>query len=134
MATNARDAAKILETANKMKRTFMVGQNFRFTRASQMAKMLIQRGDLGEIYHARCFWLRRSGIPRIGSWFTQKKLAGGGATYDIGVHMLDDCLHLMGEFDAASVVGQTHARFARAAWATAAGAGERSIPLAVRCG
>src|SRR5271169_3558217 len=59
MAMNAKEASKIIDTAMKMKRTLMVGQNFRFTRAVQMAKMLIQRGDLGDIYHARCFWLRR---------------------------------------------------------------------------
>ena len=111
MAMNAKEASKIIDTAMKMKRTLMVGQNFRFTRATQMAKLLIQRGDLGDIYHARCFWLRRSGIPRIGSWFTQKKFAGGGAAFDIGVHALDNCLHLLGDFDAASVFGQTHSRF-----------------------
>jgi predicted dehydrogenase len=73
--------------------------------------MIIQRGDLGEIYHARCFWLRRSGIPRIGSWFTQKKFSGGGCLTDIGGHMLDTCLHLIGEFDVTSVSADTHAKF-----------------------
>jgi predicted dehydrogenase len=111
MALNAREASKIIDTAMKMKRTLMVGQNHRFDRASQMAKLLIQRGDLGDIYHARCFWLRRSGIPRIGSWFTQKKFSGGGCTFDIGVHVLDNCLHLMGDFDAATVFGQAHSKF-----------------------
>lgn len=111
MAMNAREASKIIDTAMKMKRTLMVAQNYRFNRSTQMAKMLIQRGDLGEIYHARCFWLRRSGIPRIGSWFTQKKFSGGGCTFDIGVHMLDACLHLLGDFDVASVSGQTHSKF-----------------------
>src|SRR5271154_1342448 len=111
MAMNAREASRVIDTAMKMKRTLMVGQNFRFTRATQMAKLLIQRGDLGDIYHARCFWLRRSGIPRIGSWFTQKKYAGGGCIFDIGVHVLDRCLYLMGEFDAAAVSGQTFAKF-----------------------
>src|SRR5216117_2957999 len=38
MATNAKEAAKIIETANKMKRTMMVGQNFRFNRHTQNAK------------------------------------------------------------------------------------------------
>lgn len=111
MATSAKEAAKIIETAEKMRRVVMVGQNFRFMKASQMAKFIVQRGDLGEIYHARCFWLRRSGIPRIGSWFTQKKFASGGVIYDIGVHMLDDCLHLMGDFEVASVSGHTHSKF-----------------------
>jgi predicted dehydrogenase len=111
MALNARDAAKIVDTAAKMRRTLMVAQNFRFARATQMAKMVVQRGDLGDIYHSRCFWLRRIGIPRIGSWFTQKKLSGGGAIFDIGVHALDACLHLLNEFDVVSVQGCSHAKF-----------------------
>lgn len=111
MAMNAKEASKIIDAAAKMRRTIMVGQNFRFDRNTQMAKAVIQRGDLGEIYHARCFWLRRNGIPRIGSWFTQKKLAGGGSIFDIGVHSLDTCLHLLGDFEVASVFGQTHAKF-----------------------
>jgi len=111
MATNAKDALKIVETARKMKRVLMVAQNFRFNRHTQMARTIIERGDLGEVYHARGFWVRRSGIPRIGSWFTQKQFAGGGCTYDIGVHILDTCLHLMRDFDVVSVTGQTHAKF-----------------------
>lgn len=111
MATNARDAAKIVDTAAKMRRTFMVAQNFRFNRQTQMAKMVVQRGDLGEVYHARCFWMRRNAIPRIGSWFTQKKQAGGGVIYDLGSHALDTCLHLLNEFEVTSVVGHSHARF-----------------------
>ena len=73
--------------------------------------MIIDRGELGEIYHARVFWLRRNGIPRIGSWFTQKKFAGGGCAYDIGGHMLDACLHLMSDFDAVAVSAQNYAKF-----------------------
>lgn len=111
MATNAKDAAKMIEVAKSMKRTLMVAQNFRFNRYTQLAKQIIDRGDLGELYHIRCFWLRRSGIPRIGSWFTQKSQAGGGCIYDLGVHLLDTCLHLLKEFDVATVSAQTYAKF-----------------------
>ena len=111
LATNVKDATRIVETAKKTKRTLMVGQNFRFNRYTQMAKMIIDRGELGEIYHARVFWLRRNGIPRIGSWFTQKKFAGGGCAYDIGGHMLDACLHLMSDFEAVAVSAQNYAKF-----------------------
>jgi predicted dehydrogenase len=111
MAMNAREAAKIIDTAAKMRRIVMVGQNYRFNRQTQLARIIVERGDLGEIYHARCFWLRRNGIPRTGSWFTQKKFAGGGATSDIGAHMLDTCLHLLDDFQVASVSGQTYAKF-----------------------
>ncbi len=111
MATNVKDALKIIDAAKKSKRTLMVAQNFRFNRHTQTAKLMIERGDLGEVYHARCFWIRRNGIPRIGSWFTQKKLAGGGCMTDLGVHLLDAALHLLGDFGVVSVSGQTYAKF-----------------------
>jgi len=110
MATHAREAAKLIATATKKRRRLMVGQNMRFTAEIQTAKKLITAGKLGEVYHAKTAWCRRSGIPRIGSWFTQKQFAGGGCTYDIGVHALDRTLFLMGEFDAAAVSGQTYSK------------------------
>ena len=111
MATNARDGAKLVAEARKRRLLFMVGQNFRFAAETQTAKQLVERGTLGDVYHAKTSWLRRAGIPRIGSWFTQKRFAGGGCTYDIGVHALDRCLYLLGEFDAAAVSGQTFSKF-----------------------
>ncbi len=111
MATNAREAAKLVTEASKRKLHLMVGQNNRFGAEVQTAKALINDGKLGDVYHAKTAWQRRSGIPRIGSWFTQKQFAGGGCCYDIGVHALDRCLFLMGEFDAAAVSGQTFAQF-----------------------
>jgi predicted dehydrogenase len=111
MATNAAEAAPLVTEAKKQGVQLMVGQNNRFIPEVQTAKQLIEDGVLGEVYHAKTAWTRRAGIPRIGSWFTQKQLAGGGCTYDIGVHALDRCLYLMGEFDAAAVSGQTYAKF-----------------------
>ena len=111
MATNAREAARLVAEACRQKVLLMVGQNMRFKPEVQTARELIDRGVLGEVYHARTTWQRRSGIPIIGSWFTQKIFAGGGCVYDIGVHALDRCLYLMGEFEAAAVSGQTYAKF-----------------------
>jgi predicted dehydrogenase len=110
-ATGAAEAQRIVAAARAKRVVFMVGQNQRFSPVRQTLKRRILRGELGEIYHAEATWLRRSGIPRIGSWFTQKRFAGGGCTYDIGVHMLDLCLHLVGDFDAAAVSGQAFTKF-----------------------
>jgi predicted dehydrogenase len=63
----------------------------------QVLKRHIDRGELGEIYHARAYWNRRSGIPGLGSWFTSKDGAGGGPLIDLGVHVLDMALWLMDE-------------------------------------
>jgi predicted dehydrogenase len=111
MATSAKEAAKLLVEAKKQRVRLMVGQNNRFGSEVQTLKQLIAQGVLGDVYHAKTAWSRRAGIPRIGSWFTQKKFAGGGCTYDIGVHALDRCLYLLGEFDAAAVSGQVYSKF-----------------------
>jgi len=111
MAMSAKEAAKVIDTAKAMKRTVMVAQNLRFNRQTQLARGVIERGDLGEVYHARCFWLRRAGIPRIGSWFTQKKFSGGGCLSDLGVHLLDTCFHLMKDFELSTVSAHTYSKF-----------------------
>jgi predicted dehydrogenase len=111
MATSAKEAQLIIDAWKERKVLFMVGQNFRFRPDTQIAREYIRNGELGEVYHGRAHWMRRSGIPRIGSWFTQKKLAGGGCCYDIGVHLLDCALHCMDNFDAESVSGIVQAKF-----------------------
>ncbi len=111
MATNAKDAAKIVAAAQKSHRTVMVAKNFRFDRHAQTARAAVQRGDLGEVYHARAFWHRNSGIPRIGSWFTQKQFAGGGVLADSGGALMDVLFYLLNDFEVQSVSATTHAKF-----------------------
>lgn len=110
MTLKIKDALKVFELAKKMKRTLMVAQPFRFNRHTQTAKDLIERAQIGDVYHARGFWLRRCDIPKFGSWYTQKQQAGGGCTFDLGSLMVDTCLHLMGDFDVVSVSAHMHSK------------------------
>ena len=66
---------------------------------------------LGEVYHGKAFWFRRTGIPKLGTWFGNKAIAGGGCLLDIGVHLLDLCLYLMDNFEPVSVTGATYTKF-----------------------
>ena len=111
MAMNLKEAEEIASTAELSNRVFMTGMNQRYRKESQTIRTIVQRGELGEIYHAKAFWMRRSGIPKFGTWFCQKEKAGGGALLDIGVHLLDLCLHLIGQFNPTSVLGATYSRF-----------------------
>jgi predicted dehydrogenase len=70
---------------------------------------LISTGEIGRPYYAKASWLRRSGIPRLGSWFTNLEMAGGGPLADIGVHVLDYSLYLLGEPKVESVTAVTYA-------------------------
>ncbi|HVJ17032.1 MAG TPA: Gfo/Idh/MocA family oxidoreductase [Polyangiaceae bacterium] len=110
-AMNGAEAEAVIACAAEHKRVFTVGMNQRFRPDSQKVRELVLRGDLGNVYHAKAFWLRRAGIPKLGTWFGKKELAGGGSLLDIGVHLLDLALYLMGRFDPISVSGQTYSEF-----------------------
>ena len=110
-ATNAAEAALVVEAARRAGKLLSVGMNQRFRADSQRVAQLVRAGKLGHVYHAKAFWFRRAGIPKLGTWFGKKALAGGGALYDIGVHLLDLALFTMGRFDPVSVTGQTYTTF-----------------------
>jgi predicted dehydrogenase len=110
-AMNAVEAEKAIALAEKSGLVLNVGMNQRFTSDSQKIKQLVDQGVLGEIYHAKAYWRRRAGIPKLGTWFVSKEVAGGGSLYDIGVHMLDLCLWTINNFEPVSVVGATYTKF-----------------------
>jgi predicted dehydrogenase len=110
-ATSAGEAETVIEAAERARRTLSVGMNQRFLPASQRLAELVQSGKLGRVYQAKAFWFRRAGIPKLGTWFGKKELAGGGALFDIGVHLLDLALFLMNRFDPISVSGQVYSTF-----------------------
>ena len=44
---------------------------------------------IGAVKEVEVSWLRKSGIPRPGTWITNKSSAGGGVLTDIGTHVID---------------------------------------------
>ena len=111
LAHQLQDAERMLQVAKKTGVLFMMGMNNRFRGDSQTLKRHIDAGDLGDIYYAKCGWLRRHGIPGFGGWFTTKALSGGGPLIDIGVHVLDLTWWLMGCPEPDAVFGATFAKF-----------------------
>ena len=83
-----------------------------FKAASKLAKKFIDDGKMGEIYCGRCGWQRRRGIPGKGGWFTTKAQSGGGPLIDLGVHMIDLAIWLMGNPTPVAVTGSTYCKFA----------------------
>ncbi len=110
-AMNLAEAREVGETARRTGLVFTLGMNLRYTEAHQKIRALRETGTFGDIYHARAYWFRRSGIPKLGTWFGNRELAGGGCLYDIGVHVLDLCLHTIGNFEPVSVFGSTYTQF-----------------------
>ncbi|MBM7579634.1 Gfo/Idh/MocA family protein [Jeotgalibacillus terrae] len=111
MGINSEEAKMIVRAQRRSGKVAMVGHQMRWQWHIQQAKQQIEKGALGHIYHAKAGWYRRKGIPGWGSWFTQKSESGGGPLIDIGVHMLDLSLFLMGNPKPVTVTGATFAEF-----------------------
>ena len=111
-AINVEEVLKMNRAAEKAGKTLMIMRNNRFSPASQYAKKYIESGAMGDIYCGRCGWQRRRGIPGKGGWFTTKAQSGGGPLIDLGVHMIDLAIWLMGSPKPVTVTGSTYCKFA----------------------
>jgi predicted dehydrogenase len=108
IALNWSEASRMVAAARSAGRVLEVAFNHRRRGDIQCLKQLIDAGRLGRTYYAKAWWLRRTGIPTPGSWFTQAALAGGGPLVDIGVHVLDYALFLLGNPRVKAVSASTY--------------------------
>ena len=111
-ALNVAEARRMAAAAKAGGLILQYALSQRFVAANKLAKDYVQKGELGEIYFGRAVYHRRRGIP-LGtqSWFVNKKLSGGGALIDIGVHALDAVWWLMGTPKPVSVSGNAYQKF-----------------------
>jgi predicted dehydrogenase len=108
IARSSGEADAMVEAARGAGRVLDVAFNHRQRGDIQALKAQITSGRLGQIYYAKAWWRRRSGIPTLGSWFTRVEAAGGGPLLDIGVHVLDYALHLLGQPAVETVTASTY--------------------------
>ena len=109
MARTLPEAQRIARAQAGSGRVLMIAHQLRFAWASR--HVATHLAELGEVYNAKTGWWRRQGIPGWGSWFTRRDHSGGGPLIDIGVHMLDLALSLLGDPEPVRVFGSTYAKF-----------------------
>ncbi len=98
LSSSLEEGKKVLEAANKHPELkAMMAMKFRFNKDSVYVRNMVENGELGEVYYGFSTYLRQlGGIPKMGTWFTKKKMSGGGPLIDNGVHFLDLIWWLMG--------------------------------------
>lgn len=107
---SVQNVEEMKRTAEECGKVLMVMRNNRYVESSMYAKRYIESGKAGEIYAGHCAWQRRRGTPGSG-WFTDKARSGGGPLIDLGVHMIDLAIWLMGSPRPVSVSGSTYRKF-----------------------
>lgn len=106
LSMNADESRQICRAAKESGKILQVALQMRFSGSARFLKQYIDGGDMGDIYYARAQALRRRGVPGWGV-FIEKDKQGGGPLIDIGVHILDITLFLMGYPKPVAATGKT---------------------------
>jgi predicted dehydrogenase len=89
----------LTQKAHRAGRVLAIGFNHRFHPAFQRAKRILAEGSLGPLMYIRARYGHggRAGYDR--EWRADPARAGGGELLDQGIHLIDLCRWLGGEFD-----------------------------------
>lgn len=94
-AMTPEQARVMRDTARRQGKVLAYDFHHRFALDTQQLREQVTNGILGEIYVTTARALRRCGVPGWGV-FTNKELQGGGPLIDIGIHMLDAAMYVLG--------------------------------------
>lgn len=112
MAGSYADARAMHKAARKARLNLSIQLSTLFSKETRAAKLMIDSGRLGRLYHARSTGFRRRGRPYVDGYgtsnFVQKEIASGGALYDMGVYHIAQLLYLLGLPEVESVSGKTY--------------------------
>lgn len=107
MAESAESGRRMREAELRSGKKLMISHNQRFGEDVQILKTLYDRGEFGEVYHVRTAWrrplgmlptpytTREDGSVYSRNWFNEKD-SKGGVLRDLGSHMIDLSLYIMG--------------------------------------
>jgi len=109
-ALSAEEVEEMIGVSQATGKLLMFNFNNRARPESREMMKFISGGDAGTINSAQAKWIRRTGIPGFGGWFTTKALSGGGPLIDL-LHMVDLAMYFMGYPEPAHVMGQTFDTF-----------------------
>jgi len=104
---NPAEGQKMVDAAKASGKKFMVAQCWRWNQDVKALKRFIDAGELGDVFMARVWAMRRRGIPGWGV-FINKEKQGGGPLIDIGVHILDFTMYLLGNPKPIAASGKTY--------------------------
>ena len=94
LGRNTAEVDAVVAAARASDRLLAVDFSYRFTDGLQKIYSLVNEGALGTIYAADLTFHNAYGPDK--PWFYNRELAGGGCVVDLGVHLVDLALWIMG--------------------------------------
>ncbi len=94
LGRSAAEVARVVEAAQKADRLLGVDFSYRQTQGLAQIRELVQSGALGRIFFADLVFHNAYGPDK--DWFYNRALSGGGCLMDLGVHLVDAALWVLG--------------------------------------
>jgi predicted dehydrogenase len=95
LARTLAETRTVVDAARAHNRLLEVDFSYRNTAALRALKAVIDSGELGPIYAARLVFHNAYGPDK--PWYYDRAASGGGCVMDLGVHLVDSALWLLGE-------------------------------------
>lgn len=104
LALNAREARDMVEAARQADRLLGVDYSYRFTQGARRLRERLERGELGRVFSLDTVFHNAYGPDK--PWCFDRRLSGGGALVDLGVHLIDLAFWLLDDPTVREVRGQ----------------------------
>lgn len=104
MAMNVAECERMIEACKQNNVKLMVGHMVRLSPLVKRMKELVQSGAIGKIIRAESDFVY-DGRLSSRAWLLDRKVAGGGPTFDVGVHCLDTLRYVLDD-EVISVKGE----------------------------
>lgn len=108
LGRTAEETRAVVEAARAADRLLCVDLSYRFTAAAQQVRAEVASGAIGDVYAVNLVFHNAYGPDK--PWFYDRILAGGGCVMDLGVHLVDFMLWVLGFPRVVSVHSQLMAR------------------------
>jgi predicted dehydrogenase len=89
------EVAGVVEAARKADRLLGVDLSYRHLAGMAQAREIVRSGELGRVYALEAVFHNAYGPGK--PWFYERAQSGGGCVIDLGIHLVDLALWLLGE-------------------------------------
>lgn len=94
LGRNALEVKRVIESARRADRLLGVDLSYRWTRAASALRDVVRSDRIGRVFHVDLVFHNAYGPDK--PWFYDLRLSGGGCVIDLGVHLVDLALWVLG--------------------------------------
>lgn len=94
LGRTAAETQRVVDTARRVDRLLGVDMSYRHTAALRALRDGVRAGELGDVYAAELVFHNAYGPDK--GWFHDRERSGGGCVMDLGIHLVDAAIWLLG--------------------------------------